>query len=115
MRHSSKCYKYKNNVLTDLHFSEEKQKRILSKKNTSSLQQIKIGCCESDRVSTLRWTIRAQENILGEKLSLVEALVCPTASVTWSQAASTLERSGLWNAPGSDALQCYQLQLRVLP
>ena len=36
-------------------------------------------------------------------------------SVAWSQAASTLERSGLWNAPGSDALQCYQLQLRVLP
>ena len=28
MRHSSKCYKYKNNVLMDLHFSEEKQKQM---------------------------------------------------------------------------------------
>ena len=28
VRHSSKCYKYKNNVLMDLHFSEEKQKQM---------------------------------------------------------------------------------------
>ena len=46
-------------------------------------------------MSVLRWMIRAQEDILGGKLSLVDALVCPTASVAWSQAASTLEHSGL--------------------
>lgn len=35
--------------------------KFSNKKNISPLQEIKIGWCESDRMSILGWMIRAQE------------------------------------------------------
>lgn len=70
--------------------------KFSNKKNISPLQKIKIGWCESDRMSILGWMIRAQEffGFFFWKINLVQAFECPSASVAWSQAGSALDHSG---------------------
>ena len=70
---------------------------------------MKIGWCESDRMSIWGWIIRAQENILGKNLASWKLLCVQLPQ----QPGAGLPL--LWNVLGSEALQRCQLQLRALP